>query len=113
VASLGLLLLLGMGLGLINNSISRYFPFWISLSGLTTRGMLFLSGVMQIAALYPPTLRQVISWNPVLHAIELFRIGLYGNYPTIIDLPYLLKSTVVLLCIGVVADRATLRRGGQ
>jgi len=112
--ALALLLVFGAGVGLLNSAISRYFPFWFTAYGIMTRGLLFFSGVLHVADLYPVAFREWLAWNPILQGIILFRIGVYGRYPSyIFDEYYLLKCAVVLLFIGVVADRASLRYGGR
>jgi ABC-type polysaccharide/polyol phosphate export permease len=68
---------------------------------------------MHLSILYPYWLQRWVIWNPLMHAIDLFRLGVYGTYPSLPDMPYLLKATIAFICIGLIADRATLRRGSQ
>jgi capsular polysaccharide transport system permease protein len=107
-----ILFLGGTGFGLLNSAISRYFPMWQIIMAVCLRGLAFLSGVMQIADLYRLNIRVWVVWNPILHGVDWFKVGLYGNYPhMLMDRGYLLKCTLILVFLGIVLDRATLRYG--
>lgn len=112
--ALFLLLMVAVGIGLLNSAIARFFPFWVTMYGILTRGLLFFSGVLHIADFYPLWLREWLVWNPILHGITWFRLGVYGRYPDyVLDEFYLVKCAIVLLFLGFVADRASLRYGGR
>lgn len=112
-APIGLLVLLAMGVGMINSAIMRYFAFWAVLYGVFTRGLVFMSGVMQIVDLQPLMFRQFSILNPLSHAIEWFRIGVWERYPhNSLDKDYLIMWVIVVLVLGIVVDRATLRKLG-
>lgn len=105
-----LLMTLAMGIGMLNGAISRYVPFWMIFYGLATRGLVFLSGVMQIVDLQPLSIRQYSIFNPLSHAIEWFRLGIWERYPhNSLDESYLITWVVVCLFLGMVVDRASLR----
>ena len=106
------LTLLGAGLGLINLVIARFIPAWPMIIGIAMRGMLLLSGVIHIPDFFQPSVRAWLAWNPILHGVDWFRLGVYGRYPILVlDQFYLMKCAIILLFIGMVADRATLRYG--
>lgn len=105
-----ILFLLGMGVGMINNVINGFLPFWYIAYRISTRGLIFLSGVIFIVDLSPPWLRDIMIVNPLSHAIEWYRLGIYGRYPhNSLDESYLLTFTLITLCVGFVLDRAVLR----
>jgi capsular polysaccharide transport system permease protein len=105
-----LLIAFGVGIGLINATISRYFPLWNYIYGLKSRGLLILAGVFFVTDLLPFQLRSILVWSPLIHGVEWFRLGLYGTYPVFtLDREYLLTCALVTLFIGVTAHRATLR----
>lgn len=105
-----LLATLGMGIGLINSAIARRFALWNFVYARLTYGLMFMSGAFYVVDLLPLFIRNVIVWNPLVHGIEWFRLGLYGRYPVhTLDSDYLLGTTGVVLLVGVIAHRATLR----
>jgi capsular polysaccharide transport system permease protein len=108
--ALFLMLTLGAGFGLVNLSIGRFLSAWPVIIALATRGMLFLSGVIHIPDFLYPSVREWLAWNPLLQGVTLFRLGVYGEYPTLLfDEGYLLKCTIAFMFVGLVVDRATLR----
>ncbi|TAJ92139.1 MAG: hypothetical protein EPO10_09140 [Reyranella sp.] len=105
-----LLIALATGIGLLNGAISRYIPFWVFIYSILTRGLLFLSGVLQIVDLQSLSIRQYAILNPLSHAIEWFRLGVWERYPhNSLDEDYLITWVVVCLFLGLVVDRASLR----
>jgi capsular polysaccharide transport system permease protein len=107
----GLLIVMGFGIGMINNVVNRFFPLWSLLYRILTRGLIFLSGVMLIVDLTPLWLRNIVIMNPLAHAIEWFRLGVYGTYPhNTLDRAYLIEWAVIALFLGFVVDRAAIRR---
>jgi capsular polysaccharide transport system permease protein len=112
--ALFLLVVMGSGFGLLNGSIARYFPFWLTLISYSTRGLVFFSGVFHLVDFYSIGLRNWLIWNPILHGVDWFRLGVYGRFPTmVLDQDYLIKCALIFLVIGMVADRATLRAGAR
>ncbi|MCW5737418.1 MAG: ABC transporter permease [Enhydrobacter sp.] len=106
-----LFIILGVGIGMINNVINRYMPFWHTLYKVMTRGMIFLSGVVIIVDLTPIWLRAIVVANPLSHGIEWFRHGVYGRYPiNSLDESYLIEWALVTLFLGFVISRATIRQ---
>jgi capsular polysaccharide transport system permease protein len=72
--------------------------------------MLF-SGVFFIVDFVKPDVRYVLSWNPMMHAIALFRMGFYPNYPRLVfDRQYMWVCALVAVVFGLVIERLT-RRG--
>jgi capsular polysaccharide transport system permease protein len=112
--ALSLLFLLGIGVALIVSSIARFVPIFLLIFSYSSRGLIFLSGTFRIPDLYPLRLRSFLVWNPILHGVTWFRLGIYGNYPdTFFNPDYLVKCAIIALFIGLVADRATMRYAGQ
>lgn len=44
------------------------------------RPLFYVSGVFYVANEIPPNLLQWLSWNPLFHAIELLRMGMFSGY---------------------------------
>ena len=102
---------LGIGVGLTSSAISYYIPLWSWIWSRISRMLIFTSGVFYIADKMQYRIREIIVWNPILHAIDWFRIGLYGNYPDfILDKHYLISWSVGSLLVGIVAHSGSLRR---
>jgi capsular polysaccharide transport system permease protein len=101
---------LGFGWGIITLVITKYFWPWGYLSGLFNRAMILFSGIFFLAEFLPPTARYVLSFNPMLHAVALFRTGFYPSYPKLLlDTNYLVLCTLAAVFIGFVLERVTLR----
>jgi len=106
-----LLILLATGVGMINNVIVRYVRVWATLYPILMRVIIFLSGVWVVVDLLPLGWRWWCMLNPLSHAIEWFRLGVYGIYPhNSLDQAYLLEWTLVVLFLGFIIDRAALRK---
>ncbi|WP_422029433.1 ABC transporter permease [Reyranella sp.] len=105
-----LLILFGMGVGMINNVITRYITAWNSIFAVLTRGLIFLSGVFFIVDIQPIRWRAWSILNPLSHGVEWFRLGVYGRYPhNSLDISYFVEWVLIALFIGLVVDRAALR----
>lgn len=85
----GVLALMGLsfGIGLIRGYCRRFLPFVDKIFSTMTRGLILVSGVFYMASWLPPEYRHVLSFNPLVHAIELVRLGVYFEYPTTIYSP--------------------------
>lgn len=91
VQAVVLVAVLAWGVGLLRGYLRRFLPLIARVIVIVQRAMLFLSGTFYVPAFLPPQLRDVLVWNPVLHGIELLRIGVYGEYPQLlVDPEYLL-----------------------
>lgn len=109
-----LLIALAMGVGMLNGAINRYIPFWGLIYSLATRGLVFLSGILQVVDLQPLSMRQYTIVNPLSHAVEWFRLGVWERYPhNSLDKDYLISWVIVCLFLGVIVDRASIRTLGR
>jgi capsular polysaccharide transport system permease protein len=112
--ALVMFLVLGLGFGLVNSAIGRFFPLWLVIVQFCTRGILFVSGVIRVSDFYPPSWRQFAVWNPLMHAVDWFRTGIYHDYPhMLMDKAYVIKFAIALLFVGFIAERASLRYSGR
>ena len=113
-AQIFLLILLALGVSMLNAAIIRYIPFWGFVYSIATRGLVFLSGILQIVDLQPIKIREYSILNPLSHAIEWFRLGIWDRYPhNSLDKDYLISWVVVCLFLGIVIDRASIRTMGR
>lgn len=104
VLALGTAVMMGFGLGLVRGYSARFAPAVTRTLNIGSRALLFVSGVFYVPSFLPPMLREWLAWNPVLHAIELMRRGVYGpDYPSVIlDLDYLLGVALAIAALGTV-----------
>lgn len=102
--SLTALACMGIGFGICSAVINQVFPLWHYFWGTFVRVLIFFSGVLYVADFLPLHLRDILVWNPILHAVTLFRSGFYSNYPMLTYDPlYMwvcsLSSVVMGLCL--------------
>ena len=110
IIPLAIFIVLGLGIGMLNNVLMRLFSMWGIFYAIAMRGLIFFSGVLYVADLAPMWIRKWIVWNPLLHGIEWFRVGVYGRYPHILlDKSYFIEFSLIALFVGLVLDRASVR----
>ncbi|SDR44845.1 ABC transporter permease [Pseudovibrio sp. Tun.PSC04-5.I4] len=100
------LTLLGLGAGTTNAVFFRLWPTWKNLESIISRPLFFLSGIFYVPSDFPSEIVKILSWNPVLHGVEWFREGYYGNYDSIVlSKSYLFACVLFLLLIGFFGER--------
>ena len=105
---------LGFGWGVLNLVLSKSSRFWGFVFPSISRVLIMFSGVFFLPDLLLPETRYVLSFNPMLHAVQLFRIGFYPQYPAItLDTHYLAYSAVLFLFFGLVVERISRRFEGK
>tara|TARA_B100001250_G_scaffold30870_1_gene25338 strand:+ start:1570 stop:2370 length:801 start_codon:yes stop_codon:yes gene_type:complete len=82
LAALLLLAAFSSGLGLIVTVGSAYWEDLDKIVSIATRPMILLSAVFYAMSMVPPQYWYLLSWNPVLHAIELGRDSFFVTYNT-------------------------------
>lgn len=102
VGAYGIVIGFGMGWGLILGYCGRFLTLVDKIYRIVSRSLLFISGIFYVPSFMPPVLRDWLAWNPLLHAVELMRIGYYPRYPeTVFSLSYLLGVAGGCLLFGV------------
>ena len=106
LAAMTAISLLGLGAGLLNAIIYMLWPTWRRIEAILTRPLFFLSGVFFIPGAFPPDIRNILAWNPLLQAIDWLRVGYYPNYdsPTL-DVGYLWMYVGILVFLAFSAER--------
>lgn len=104
ILAVGALLLMGVGLGLILSVTQELLPNVARVMRFVMAPLYFLSGVMYPSMLPPPSLREVLLWNPIVHGIESLRIAFMPQYqiPSGISLGYLVAWGIPLVFLGLV-----------
>ena len=93
--------LLCLGVGLLRGYATRYLPMVERIYATLTRGMIFISGIFYVPSFLPPQVRDMLFYNPVLHVVELYRLGVYDQYPSIVyDETYLRLFILITIALG-------------
>ncbi len=103
--------LLGCGVGFVNAVLQTLFRSWDKLWNNATRLLYFFSGIFYVPGMMPDWARDILAWNPLLHAIDWFREGFFGNYrPHWLDREYLLIAALLAIFAGLALERGLRRR---
>lgn len=109
--AIGLLWLFAIGLGLINFVLREFMHSWETWYGAIVRLLYFASGIYYSPISMPEEARRILTWNPVLQAVELFRSGFYRDYhPTWIHPTYIAIVTLATLAAGLSLEQVSRRR---
>lgn len=102
-----LTILMAIGFGICLVFIGKYNKFITRLvKRLLNRILIFTSGLFFATFELPEYTRPFVTWNPVLHAVELFRYSLNNQYPIPdISLSYLTWCSLVLLGFSLILYR--------
>lgn len=103
LTSIGLALLTGLSLGMLNCVIFGLFPVWMQVWSIVTRPLFLVSGVLFIYDDMPPIAQNILWYNPLIHITGLMRQGFYPTYRgDYISVPYVAGIALVCLFLGVV-----------
>lgn len=102
-----LITLFSFGIGLINSFLIAMFPLWKFGWAFISRMQIFFSAVFFIPEYMPPHIKEILSYNPIMHFVALFRTGFYPTYPThLLSIPYIAGWTCAVLLLGLACERA-------
>jgi capsular polysaccharide transport system permease protein len=97
---------LGCGVGFVNGVVQTMFRSWDKLWNNATRLLYFFSGIFYVPGMMPDWARDILAWNPLLHAIDWVRAGFFSTYqPHWLDRGYLLFAGAMVLLIGLLLER--------
>jgi ABC-type polysaccharide/polyol phosphate export permease/Flp pilus assembly protein TadD len=103
--------LLGCGAGFVNAVITAFAKSWDKIWAQLTRILYFCSGIFYVPGMMPDWIRDILAWNPVLHAVDWFRSSFFQQYePHWLDRSYLSTIAVATLLMGVGLERGLRRR---
>jgi ABC-type polysaccharide/polyol phosphate export permease/Flp pilus assembly protein TadD len=101
----------GCGCGFINAVINRFCKSWDKIWAQLTRLLYFCSGIFYVPGMMPDWIRDILAWNPVLHAVDWFRSSFFVDYePHWLDRTFLVTVAGVTLLAGLALERALRRR---
>lgn len=106
-----LLWLLAAAVGMLACMASTVAREIEKLLSLMTMGLMFLSAVFFPMSIVPQQYWVYLTWNPVLHAIELVREAWFWNYTSpVADVEYLFACMVVGLALAMATYRLSWQR---
>ena len=98
--------IMGFSIGAFNSWVATRFPYWITIFSILTAPLIILSGVFYTAETINKSALQYLEWNPFFHSTELFRENFFYGYTSpIASWPYYGGTVLVLLCVGLLAER--------
>lgn len=102
---------LGFGVGFVNAVVTVFVRSWDRVYAQVTRALYFCSGIFYVPGMMPDWARDLLVWNPLLHAIDWFRSGFFGIYqPHWLDRRYLLISGILAILTGLALHAAFRRK---
>jgi capsular polysaccharide transport system permease protein len=106
-AAIGLLFMVAFGFGTTIGIVSQFVPSIRAFLRFPLRLLYFASGVFFLPDMLPPAARDILSWNPVLHGIAMFREGYYATYESsILDVEYFGGWAIAMVLLALAAERA-------
>ncbi|TDK50889.1 ABC transporter permease [Antarcticimicrobium luteum] len=103
VEAMGLAMLLGLGVGMMNCAIMGLFPLWETIWSIITRPLFIASGVFFLYDTMPPLAQEILWYNPLLHITGLMRTGFYATYTaSYVSHVYVLGVSLALLAMGLI-----------
>jgi capsular polysaccharide transport system permease protein len=101
----------GCGFGFINAVINAFSKSWDKIWAQLTRILYFCSGIFYVPGMMPEWIRDILAWNPLLHAVDWFRSGFFQEYePHWLDRSYLSTVAIATLLAGFGLERGLRRR---
>ncbi len=80
IAPIALLAVIGFNTGVINCVIIAHFKEWRNIWGVISRPLFFLSGIFYVVEKFPPSVQDILYWNPILHCVEWLRSGYFRGF---------------------------------
>jgi capsular polysaccharide transport system permease protein len=103
--------LLGFGVGYVNAVLQTLFRSWDKLWNSVTRLLYFFSGIFYVPGMMPDWARDIVGWNPLLHAIDWFRGSFFGTYqPHWLERCFLLVAAILSVFAGFALERGFRRK---
>ncbi|MFK7967751.1 MAG: ABC transporter permease [Rickettsiaceae bacterium] len=103
--------LIGCGLSLLIMFISDLYRDIRKIVGVVLRVLYFTSGVIFPIKLIPEKYHYLLSWNPIVHVMELSREAVFPAFKgTIGSLLYILISTIIIVFLGLLSFYLTKKK---
>jgi capsular polysaccharide transport system permease protein len=109
--ALSLVWVLACGCGFINAVINGWWKSWDKVWNQVARILYFCSGIFYVPGMMPGWIRDILSWNPLLHGIDWFRSSFFIGYePFWLDRTYLALAAGLVLLTGLAFERGLRRQ---
>ncbi len=106
LAAIAATVILGFGMGVTGMVLRNLWSPWRTVDNMISRILFFISGIFFSVEYLPPYIRDVLVWNPLVHAIEWVRYCIYPEYFTqILDREYLLAWGLIATIFGLGMER--------
>ena len=102
---------LGFGIGYVNAVVTVFARSWERVYAHVARILYFCSGIFYVPGMMPDWVRELLGWNPLLHAIDWFRSGFFETYqPHWLNRGYLLLAAISAVLAGLALHSALRRK---
>ena len=101
----------GCGIGFVNAVVTVFWRSWEKSYAQLVRLLYFVSGIFYVPGMMPDWARDILVWNPLLHAIDWFRSGFFEVYrPHWLERSYVAVVAIVSLLAGLALHRLLHRK---
>lgn len=102
LVSIGLAMLVGLGLGVLNCALIGLFPSWDMIWSIATRPLFLASGVLFLYEDMPRGVQDILWYNPLMHVTGYMRMGFYPMYsPNYLSLTFTIGFGMITLAMGL------------
>ena len=106
LAAIAAAIMLGFAIGVTGMILSNIWTPWATVDRMISRILFFTSGIFYQVEMAPPQIRDILVWNPLVHAIEWIRYSIYPGYFTqVLDREYLLAWGLIGSVFGLGMER--------
>lgn len=100
--ALALALLLGLGVGTVNCTLTGLFPLWQVIWNILNRPLFLASGILFLYDDLSAKGQALLWYNPIVHIVGLMRTGFYPTYTgAYVSRVYVLLVAMTLIALGV------------
>jgi ABC-type polysaccharide/polyol phosphate export permease/Flp pilus assembly protein TadD len=109
--SVAIIWLFACGCGFVNAVLNAVCKSWDKIWNQVTRILYFCSGIFYVPGMMPDWIRDILSWNPMLHGVDWFRASFFVDYePFWLDRSYLAIAAGLTLLTGLALERCLRRQ---
>ena len=102
VGSVGLILLVGLGVGVLNCALIGLIQVWEMVWSIITRPLFFASGIFFLFDDLPATAQNILWYNPLIHVLGMMREAFYPTYsPNYVSAVYVIGVSIAMIALGV------------